>query len=102
MSVKFLSRLGKSEIFELFLKVCNENKKQVRFRKIERRKDGFVLHIESAGDLLSIYCQDFDVISNVCFMSDIDYDLWRLLLYKKFGAEYAVAFFEEFVKENGL
>ena len=94
MGTKFLSRLSDKEIFELFKKTLREDVWDVTFEKNERQDDGFKLYVWSAGDLLPFYCNDFDVIENACFFSNTNYDLCRAWLYKKFGMEYAKAYFE--------
>ncbi len=102
MSTKFLSKLSDREIFELFLKACGEDEKQLSLEKIERKEDEFKIYIWYAGDLLPFFCSDFDLVENVCFWSCIDYDFWRILLYKKFGDEYARAYFDDFAKGFSL
>lgn len=102
MSTKFLSRLSDKEIFNLFLRASAQKEGPITLEKIERKKDEFVMYIWSAGDLLPMYLDDFGVIEHICFLDEVSLDVWCALLYKRFGAEYAIADFENTVKGLGL
>lgn len=102
MSVKFLSRLSDKEIFNLFLRASSEKEGSIIFEKIERQDNEFKLYVWSVGYLLVAYCNDFDVFEHTCFFGNIDYEIWRALLYKRFGTRYAIADFENTIEEYGL
>ena len=82
MSVKFLSKLSDTEIFDL-VNECLEST-VIERKKVQRLNycyfvcvDDYVIHLED------FYCSSF-----------IDREYWLYLLFKKFKKKYALAYFK--------